>query len=74
MLLMAKRKVHMVDIRLYNNAGIEFPVCYCNDGPLDLEKTGLPKTSNESEVTCKRCPGAFRKRYPWANSFKESKP
>jgi hypothetical protein len=63
---MAKRKVHMRDIRLFNNAGMDFPVCFSTAKLLDLDKSRLPLTNEISKVTCKRCESMFRKHYPWA--------
>ena len=49
-------KIHMIDRRLFCNAGMEFPVCHrnCKKG-LDLDKCHLPLTNNFKRVTCKRC-------------------
>lgn len=60
-----KRKTHIADIRLSNNAGISMPVCRVTDGPLDLDKTGW-QTVGTDDATCKRCRAAFAKRYSWA--------
>jgi len=59
-------KTHMEDIRLHNNAGMSFPVCYAGARLLDLDKAHLPITSNQKEVTCSHCKRAFAKRYSWA--------
>jgi hypothetical protein len=62
-------KVHMKDIRLRNNAGMDFPVCYAGGGKqglLDLDKTHLPTTGRLDECTCERCKRIFPVRYPWA--------
>jgi len=63
---MATRKVHMIDIRLYNNAGISMPSCYAaRKGPLDMDKTHLPVTSRLEDCTCRVCQRVFPKRYSW---------
>lgn len=64
---MAKLKMHMRDIRLRNNAGMTFPVCYASAPLLDTDKGSLPSTGELAEVTCKHCQRMFRKRYPWAS-------
>lgn len=58
--------VHLEDIRLKNNAGMAFPVCYAGAKLLDLDKSGLPLTPHQDKATCKRCKKAFAKRYSWA--------
>jgi hypothetical protein len=63
---MKKPKIHMRDIRLRNNAGMDFPVCYASAKLLDLDKSALPTASRDEDVTCERCKHAFKKRYPWA--------
>jgi len=59
-------KTHIRDIRLYNNAGISFPLCYAGAKFLDMDKTGLPMANREEAATCKKCQKRFPKRYPWA--------
>ncbi len=49
------QKLHAVSTRMKNNAGISFPVCYRTATLLDMDKTGLPMTSDHKQVTCKRC-------------------
>jgi hypothetical protein len=44
-----------------NNAGMDFPVCYRNAKLLDLDKSRLATTSDDSEVTCKRCQAIVKK-------------
>ena len=63
---MARRKTHLSDIRLSNNAGMRFPLCYINEGPLDLDKTRLPMTGHLKDVTCGNCRRRAPNRYPWA--------
>lgn len=58
--------IHARDIRLANNAGMAFPVCYANAELLDCTKGRLLTTSDFALVTCKRCLKAWPKRYPWA--------
>jgi len=60
-------KTHMRDIRLRNNAGIDFPVCCRNAPALDLDKSRYPTTGNIKEVDCKRCLKSFPRLYPWAS-------
>jgi len=62
---MSKGKVHYGDIRLHNNAGINFPVCYAGAELLDMDKTIL-RTGGYEVVTCKHCLRIAPKRYPWA--------
>jgi hypothetical protein len=64
---MAKAKMHFADLRLRVNAAMNMPICYVGKGPLDLDKSRLPVTSDMSKVTCKRCIKAAKKRYPWAS-------
>lgn len=59
-------KMHMEDIRLANNAGMEFPVCQVNAKLLDLDKGHWNTTGDQSKVDCKHCKKAFAKRYAWA--------
>jgi hypothetical protein len=59
-------KVHMEDIRLYNNAGMSMPICYANAPMLDLDKSRLSTSGLLIEVTCLHCKRMFPKRYPWA--------
>jgi hypothetical protein len=68
---MSKPKVHMRDIRLFNNAGMQFPVCQAGAALLDCDKGHWQITTNEAEVTCKLCPARYRKYYPWANGFRK---
>lgn len=66
-----KHKTHMRSIRLRNNAGIDFPVCYSRAKLLDLDKSALPTTGEASECTCKRCMAACLKYDGWAYSAKD---
>lgn len=60
-------KMHFRDIRMSNNAGINFPNCCTNSELLDMDKARLPTTGNFKEVTCKRCLKQAPKDYPWAS-------
>lgn len=60
-----KPVVHLRDIRLYNNAGMRFPVCHASARLLDLDKSGLRMDTDE-KVTCIRCAKKAIKRYSWA--------
>ena len=59
-------KIHMRDIRLSVNAGVQYPVCYAGRELLDVDKAGLPITGKLAECTCKNCKRSFKLRYPWA--------
>jgi len=48
-------KTHKIDIRLFNNAGMNFPKCYANAKMLDLEKSRLNLSHDLNFVTCKKC-------------------
>lgn len=61
-------KLHIGDIRLFNNAGISFPVCQTSAKMLDMDKTAWPVANPTKDATCKNCKVAFKKRYPWARS------
>jgi hypothetical protein len=61
-----KRKTHWTDIRLKNNAGINFPACCAQVKMLDLDKTRYTTTGEKAKVTCKTCLRVFPKRYDWA--------
>jgi len=63
---MSKGKVHYEDIRLHNNGGISFPVCYAGAKMLDLDKSVVEKTGDYKLVTCAHCLRVAPKRYPWA--------
>jgi len=58
-------KKHIRDVRLFNNAGISFPMCQANARLLDLDKSVWP-TTGDKEATCKNCIKAFKSRYVWA--------
>ena len=65
-------KLHWRDIRLFNNAGIAFPVCYAGAENLDTDKSGLPTTPDIDKVTCAHCLREAAKAYPWMTRRKES--
>lgn len=65
---MKKNKTHIRDIRLYNNAGISFPVCRAGAEMLDLDCTRYEMANPETAATCLRCPDAYKKRYPWTQT------
>jgi hypothetical protein len=65
---MKSKTVHLRDIRLYNNAGMRFPLCYANAKLLDLDKSCLPSTGEKDKVTCMNCILLAPKRYAWAYS------
>ena len=48
-------KTHMRDIRLRNNAGMDFPLCKAGAELLDLDAGRWPLTGKYSEVTCAHC-------------------
>ena len=52
---MKKAKVHFRNLRLYINAGMQFPECYAYQSLLDIDKGALETTSDKSEITCKHC-------------------
>jgi hypothetical protein len=60
-------KAHIRDIRLFNNAGISFPVCQASVKLLDMDKTAWPTSNDHRDATCAHCKVAFQKRYEWAN-------
>lgn len=60
-------KTHIADIRLANNAGMNFPVCRAGDRLLNLD-CGHWQMVKAEEVTCRRCQAAYARRYPWAMS------
>lgn len=48
-------KIHFFSLRLRNNAGMDFPLCYANAELLDLSKARLPMTWDGEEVSCLHC-------------------
>ena len=61
-----KPVIHLRDIRLSNNAGMQFPLCYSAAPLLDCDKSHLPTSPRIKEVTCKHCLRMAPKHYPWA--------
>ena len=55
--------VHKADLRLRNNAGINYPVCLADD---ILGCFAGEVSNDESGVTCQACVDAWEKAYPWA--------
>jgi hypothetical protein len=60
-------KTHIRDIRLFNNAGMPFPVCQANAPLLDVDKARWPY-ADKSVATCKHCQRLYPKRYPWTKT------
>jgi hypothetical protein len=60
-----KRKTHFRDVRLFNNAGMNFPTCRANEKMLDLEAAWLPISAEIHEVTCKHCLKAYHYNNPF---------
>ena len=60
-------KTHIRDIRLSNNAGMSFPVCYSTAKLLDLDKSRLAMAMaiKPKDATCKRCLSMYPRHYPW---------
>lgn len=56
-------RYHYRSIRLLNNAGMDFPLCYSRPKKslLDTDKGRLLVTSNKDKVTCKHCLKAIAK-------------
>ena len=52
---LSRKKVHYRSIRLFVNAGMEFPQCYAHAALLDLDKARLLTTFDKELVTCSRC-------------------
>lgn len=48
-------KTHFRDLRLANNAGMQFPACYASAKLLDTDKSRLPTTADRGAVTCEHC-------------------
>lgn len=58
---MGKIKIHLRDMRLFNNAGMDFPACYTGARFLDCDKGRLLTSPRFKEVTCKHCLNIIRK-------------
>lgn len=64
---MATKAVHIRDTRLFNNAGISFPVCQVGDKPLDTDKCRWTTAqASGQKATCKACIKRVAVLYPWA--------
>ena len=61
---MSLNRVHLGDLRLKNNTGVNYPVCSAEDHLLDLNKSLWIITSDMNKATCKNCKKAFSRRYP----------
>ena len=59
-------KEHLRDIRLRNNAGMDFPTCKAGAKMLDLDAGRWPTTGEISETTCLHCVKAATRDYEWA--------
>lgn len=59
-------QIHLTDIRLKNNAGIDFPGCAADEDLLDLDKGRWLTSGDLDEVTCPNCKKKAPERYPWA--------
>ena len=59
-------KLHIRDIRLRNNAGIDMPVCKASAELLDMDATRYPTTGDRKQATCKHCIRQYAHRYAWA--------
>jgi hypothetical protein len=62
-------KTHFRNIRLRNNAGMDFPECKAYQEYLDLDSGRWPTTGNQKDVTCKNCIKMIKKQ--WFNSLKD---
>lgn len=47
--------MHYRDLRLFNNAGMCYPACKVDDGPLDLDHGRLATSGWPRDVTCPDC-------------------
>ena len=59
-------QIHLRDIRLRTNAGMDFPLCSADEELLDLDKSRWATTGDMDEVTCPNCKEKAPSRYPWA--------
>ena len=60
-----KRAIHIKDIRLGNNAGMDFPVCLANAPLLNVDAGRWMLTSDRRLATCKHCIRLFPLHYAW---------
>ena len=59
---------HLRDLRLLNNAGMDYPLCRADDELLDTEVHHDPEwqtTANAKECDCLDCWERAGKAYPW---------
>lgn len=66
----SKMKIHLKDLRLRINGGIDFPTCRSNEKLLDFSYYLM--TTDKGEVTCKRCLRKVKKRVEYYNGQKKS--
>ena len=57
------KKIHWRALRLFNNAGIDFPVCYSQAALLDMDKAHLSTTRDRERITCRHCKRIVAKDY-----------
>jgi len=65
-------KIHLRDIRFYNNLGMNFPVCRTGERLLDLEASGYRmadsddyKKATDKTPFCKHCIRKWNIKYSW---------
>lgn len=49
------KKIHYIDVRLRNNAAMDYPTCKVNSKMLELDAQCLPLSGDIHAVTCKQC-------------------
>jgi hypothetical protein len=49
------KAIHLADLRLRVNAGMDFPTCQARAKLLDLEKGRWNMVQEKDKVTCKKC-------------------
>lgn len=59
-----RRLVHFRSVRLYNNAGMVFPLCQAHKD-LDLDKCHWHMTTDAQDVTCQKCRD-IKHQYPFS--------
>jgi hypothetical protein len=57
------RKVHLIDLRLRVNAGMDFPTCQAGAKLLDTDKGRWELANVKDAVTCKKCLKAVKNGY-----------
>lgn len=67
--------VHLRDIRLRTNAGMDYPVCRADDDTLDPDLYGTVQFFRDFDslktVSCAACRKAFRERYAWSTTARQ---